>query len=59
VKSKKIEGEFIYKVLEEKEKLCEEIFEPIKDCKHPLIASGATPIGSACRVPDEIKTRRS
>jgi hypothetical protein len=27
--------------------------EPIKGCKHPLIASGATPIGSAGRAPDE------
>jgi hypothetical protein len=29
-------------------------FEPIKGCKYPLIASGATPIGSAGRAPDEI-----
>jgi hypothetical protein len=28
-------------------------FEPIKGCKHPLIASGATPIRSAGRAPDE------
>jgi hypothetical protein len=31
------------------------IFEPIKGCKHPFIASGATSIGSAGRAPDEIK----
>jgi hypothetical protein len=29
-------------------------FEPIKGCKHPLIASGDTPIGSAGRAPDEV-----
>jgi hypothetical protein len=28
-------------------------FEPIKGCKHPLITSGATPIGSAGRAPEE------
>jgi hypothetical protein len=26
--------------------------EPIIDCKHPIIASGATPIGTAGRAPD-------
>jgi hypothetical protein len=31
-----------------------EIFEPIKGCKNPLIVSGATPIGSAGRAPDEV-----
>jgi hypothetical protein len=42
-----------------KNKSCvKKIFKPIKGCKHPLIASGATPIGSTCRAPDEIKTRR-
>jgi hypothetical protein len=34
------------------------IFEPIKGCKHPFIASGATPIGSAGRAPDEIEKGR-
>jgi hypothetical protein len=29
-------------------------FEPIKGCKHPLIASRATPIGSAGSAPDEV-----
>jgi hypothetical protein len=29
-------------------------FKPIKGCKHPLIVSGATPIGSASRAPDEV-----
>jgi hypothetical protein len=32
-----------------------DFFEPIKGCKHPLIALGATPIGSAGRAPDEIE----
>jgi hypothetical protein len=32
-------------------------FEPIKGCKHPLIALGATPIGSASHAPDEIKRK--
>jgi hypothetical protein len=35
-----------------------EIFESIKGCKHPLIASGATPIESASHAPDEIKARK-
>jgi hypothetical protein len=30
----------------------------MKGCKHPLIASGATPIGSAGRAPDKINARR-
>jgi hypothetical protein len=42
-----------------KKKSCvKKIFEHINGCKHPLIASGATPIGSTGRAPDEIKTRR-
>jgi hypothetical protein len=41
-----------------KRKSCpEEIFESITGCKHPLIALGATTIGSADRAPDEINTR--
>jgi hypothetical protein len=32
-------------------------FEPIKGCKHPFIASGATPIRSAGRAPDEKKKK--
>jgi hypothetical protein len=28
-------------------------FEPIIGCKHPIIASGATPIGSTEHAPDE------
>jgi hypothetical protein len=41
VKSKKIEGEFIYNVSKGKKKSCvKKTFEPIKGCKHPLIASG-------------------
>jgi hypothetical protein len=35
----------------------EEILESIKGWKHPLIASGATTIGSARRAPDEIKMK--
>jgi hypothetical protein len=60
VKSKKRGGKFIYGVLKGKEKLCEEdmwFFEHIKGCKHPLIALGATLIGSAGRAPDEIERR--
>jgi hypothetical protein len=34
-----------------------EIFESIKGCRHPLIASGATPIGSAGRAPKKIKRK--
>jgi hypothetical protein len=33
----------------------EEILESITGCKHPLISSGATTIGSARRAPNEIK----
>jgi uncharacterized protein Yka (UPF0111/DUF47 family) len=41
-----------------KKKSCaKEIFESIKGCKHPLIASGATTIGSAGRAPDRIIAR--
>jgi hypothetical protein len=41
------------KVMEKK------ILESIKGCKHPLIASGATTLGSARRAPDEIITKIS
>jgi hypothetical protein len=41
------------KVMEKK------ILESIKGYKHPLIASGATTIGSARRAPDEIITKIS
>jgi hypothetical protein len=47
----------IYSV--KKERSCaKEIFESTKGCKHPLIASGATSIGSAGRAPNKIKARR-
>jgi hypothetical protein len=36
----------------------EEVIEPIIGCKHPIIASGATPIGSAERAPDEQLIRK-
>jgi hypothetical protein len=57
VKSKKIEAGFI-QFQKEKKSCVKEIFESIKGSKHPLITSGATPIGSAGRAPDEIKARR-
>jgi hypothetical protein len=41
----------------EKKSCTKEIFESITGCKHPLIASGATPIRSASLAPDEINTR--
>jgi hypothetical protein len=34
------------------------IFEPIKGRKHPFIASGATPIGSAGCAPNEIRKKK-
>jgi hypothetical protein len=41
-----------------KRKSCaKKIFESIKGCKYPLIASGATTIGSADRAPDKIIAR--
>jgi hypothetical protein len=33
------------------------IFESIKGCKHPIIASGATTIRSTSRAPNEMNTR--
>jgi hypothetical protein len=58
VKNKK-DGRRIFEVSKGKKKSSvKKIFEPIKCCKHPLIASRATPIKSAGRAPDEIKTRR-
>jgi hypothetical protein len=32
-------------------------FQSVIGCKHPIIASGATPIGSAERAPDEENIR--
>jgi hypothetical protein len=58
VKSKK-DRRRIYLVSRGKIKSCvKEIFKSIKGCEHPHIASGATPIGSAGRAPDEIKASR-
>jgi hypothetical protein len=37
----------------------EEILESITGCKHPLIASGATTIGSARRAPEKIKQKNN
>jgi hypothetical protein len=34
-------------------------FEPITGYKHPILASGATPIGSADRAPDKIDNTSS
>jgi hypothetical protein len=58
VKSKKIEGGFS-QFQKEKKSCVKKIFESIKGCKHPLIASGATLIWIASHAPDEIKSRRS
>jgi hypothetical protein len=58
MKSKKeIEGIFI-QFQKEKKRYVKEIFESIIGCKHPLIASGATPIGSAGREPNEAKASK-
>jgi hypothetical protein len=54
VKSKKVEGRFI-QFQKEKKRCVNDVFESIKGFRHPLIASGATPIRSAGRAPDEIK----
>jgi hypothetical protein len=55
-KSKKIEEENSFMEFQKEKKSCvNNIFELIKGCKRPLIASGATPIGSASRAPDEIE----
>jgi hypothetical protein len=40
-----------------KKSCAEEILESIIGCKHPLIASGATTIGSARHAPDEIRAK--
>jgi hypothetical protein len=49
----------IYLFFQKEKKSCvKEIFESIKGCKHPLIASGATPIESVGSTPDEMKARR-
>jgi hypothetical protein len=57
VKSTKIKEKFI-QFQKEKKSCVKEIFESIKGCKHPLIASRATPIGSTGCAPDEIEARR-
>jgi hypothetical protein len=57
-KVKREKGNLFIKFQKEKKSYVKKIFEPIKGCKHPLIVSGATPIGSAGRAPDEIKTIR-
>jgi hypothetical protein len=35
-----------------------DLYEPIIGCRHPIIASGATPIGSAGRAPDRKLVKR-
>ena len=44
---------FIYFLQEEANSEVYKFFEPIPGCKHPTIASGATPIGSAGHAPNE------
>jgi hypothetical protein len=46
-----------YHYAREKKSCEEEILESIKGCKHPLIGSWATTIGSARRAPDETKQK--
>jgi hypothetical protein len=54
---RKVQGKRkIYSVSKKKSR-AKEMFESIKGCKHPIIASGVTPIGSAGRSPDKIKAR--
>jgi hypothetical protein len=43
-------------IIQEKE-VVQKKYLSITGCKHPLIASGATTIGSASHAPDEISTR--
>jgi hypothetical protein len=43
-----------FAILQEKIAMQKKVFEAIKGYKHPLIASGATTIGSARRAPDEL-----
>jgi hypothetical protein len=43
----------IYRKEKTYEEEVEEVIEPIIGCKHPIIASGDTPIGSAERASDE------
>jgi hypothetical protein len=60
VKSNEDKGREKDSINYKKRKSCpEEIFESITGCKHPppLIASGATTIGSASRAPNEINTK--
>jgi hypothetical protein len=42
-----------------KKSCTKEIFESITGCKHPLIASGATTIGSSSRTPNKINTKNN
>jgi hypothetical protein len=46
-------GRMIYQNKKTYEAKVEEVIEPIISCKDPIIASGATPIGSAEHTPDE------
>jgi hypothetical protein len=55
VKNPKGDGRFIK--VSKKKSCVKEILESINGCKHPLIASGATPIGSAGRTPDENQSK--
>jgi hypothetical protein len=53
VENTKGEGSFIK--ISKKKSCAKEIFESINGCKHPLIASGATPIRIAGRAPEKSK----
>jgi hypothetical protein len=55
VENTKGEGSFIK--ISKKKSCAKEIFESINGYKHPLIASGATPIRIAGRAPEKIKAR--
>jgi hypothetical protein len=53
----KYKGKRLIQYHSKKRSCAEEILESITGCKHPLIASGATTIGSTGRAPDKISTR--
>jgi hypothetical protein len=46
-------GRMIYQNEKTYKAKVKEVIEPIISCKYPIIASGATPIGSAEHTPDE------
>jgi hypothetical protein len=54
---KKYKGKIEVHYHSRKRSCAEEVLESITCSKHPLIASGATTIGSARRAPDKISTK--